>query len=121
MSQEPFDMAGQTHLEHRWGERFRCKALVHLSTGTGTSSTGRVRDISSSGAFFETAVEFPVNAPLDLVMLGNESATHAVNMTATVVRVDRDGIGVEWCNTPACLICSVVGCTVRCAAPGDEG
>ena len=105
-------------LEHRWGERARCRARVRLSTGTGISGAGRVRDISSSGAFIETSADVPMNSKLDLVILGNESAVKAVEMTATVVRVDRDGIGVEWTMTPACSICSVLGCTTRCKDPG---
>lgn len=109
------DEADPLHLEHRWGLRARCRARVRLSTGTGITGTGRIRDISSSGAFIETDVELPLNAPLDLVILGNESAVQTVEMAASVVRVDHDGVGVEWSRTAECSICSVLGCTTRCA------
>jgi len=114
MNEEQADDA-DVHLEHRWGLRSLCKALVRLSTGTGITGTGRVRDISTSGAFIETTARLAVNAQVDLVILGNESATHTVELAATVVRVEREGIGVEWCRTPARSICAVVGCSVRCA------
>ena len=103
-------------MEHRWGQRMPCRARVRLSAGSGSCGAGRVRDVSSSGAFIETALELPVHARVALVVLGNESATRAVEITASVVRVDRGGFGVEWCETPAGSICSVLGCTTRCAA-----
>ena len=102
-------------MEHRWGQRMTCRARVQLSAGAGLSGAGRVRDVSSSGAFIETALELPVYARVVLVVSGNESATRAVAINASVVRVDGDGLGVEWCETPAGSICAVVGCTTRCS------
>lgn len=119
MSEERADDA-DIHLEHRWGLRSSCRALVRLSTSTGITGTGRVRNISTSGAFIETKARLAGNSQMDLVILGNESAAHAVELAAMVVRVERDGIGVEWCKTPACSICSVVGCVVRCAELARE-
>jgi hypothetical protein len=103
-------------MEHRWGQRMPCRAVVRIADGTRPGGGGRVRDVSSSGAFIETALEIPVYARIALWVLGNESAEHAVELSATVVRVARDGIGVEWCETPAGEICGVVGCTTSCAA-----
>jgi len=103
-------------MEHRWGQRMPCRAVVRLSHAEHGSGPGRIRDISSSGAFIETALAIPVYARIALWVLGNESATHAVEISATVVRVDRDGVGVEWCETPNGEVCGVVGCTTRCAA-----
>lgn len=107
--------AADIGLEHRWGLRSPCRAHVRLSTGTGISGAGRIRDISTSGAFIETTAQLPLNSSMDLLVIGNESAAHAVELAAVVVRVERDGIGVEWCKTPACSICTVIGCTTRCA------
>lgn len=106
-------------MEHRWGQRMPCRARVRLSAGTGISGAGRVRDVSSSGAFIQTALALPVHARLALVVLGNESATRAVEITASVARVDRDGFGVEWCETPAGSICSVLGCMTQCSAASN--
>jgi hypothetical protein len=93
-----------------------CRALVRVSHCNRASSGGRIRDISSSGAFIETVLDLPLYARLALWVLGNESAAQAVEISATVVRVDRDGFGVEWCETPNGEVCGVVGCTTRCAA-----
>jgi hypothetical protein len=103
-------------MEHRWGQRMPCRATVRISHGTRSGDNGRIRDVSSSGAFIETALQIPVYARLTLWVLGNESAAHAVELSATVVRVARDGVGVEWCDTAAGEVCRVVGCTTRCAA-----
>ena len=108
-------------MEHRWGQRLPCRAQVRLSAGDEIYGAGHVRNVSSSGAFIETTLEVPLNARVDLVVLGNESAIHAVDITASVVRVERNGIAVEWCETPAGSICTVLGCVTRCAAlPGAQ-
>ena len=93
-----------------------CRAVVRISHGKHASGEGRIRDISSSGAFIQTLLDVPVYARVALWVLGNESATHAVEISATVVRRDRDGFGVEWCDTPNGEVCGVVGCTQHCAA-----
>jgi hypothetical protein len=103
-------------MEHRWGQRMPCRASVRLSAGAGIGGAGRVRDVSSSGAFIETPVVLPMGTTVTLLVMGNESAQRAAEITASVVRVEPDGIGVEWCETPAGSICAVVGCTSRCAA-----
>jgi hypothetical protein len=102
-------------MEHRWGQRMPCRARVRLAAGPGIDGAGRVRDISSSGAFIETALELPVHTRLNLFVLGNESAARVVEFAAHVVRVDRDGVGVEWCDSPEGSICGAVGCRIRCA------
>jgi hypothetical protein len=103
-------------MEHRWGQRTRCRATVRLSAGAGVIGTGRVRDVSTSGAFIETALQLPMHARVLLMVLGNESASREVAITASVARVVRDGIGVEWCETPTGSICALLGCATPCAA-----
>ena len=103
-------------MEHRWGHRMPCRAKVQISGGTGLNGAGRVRDISLSGAFIETALDLPVYSRVNLVVLGNESADRPIEITASVSRVARDGVGIEWCETPAGSVCDVVGCHTRCAA-----
>jgi hypothetical protein len=102
-------------MEHRWGQRLRCQAKVRISAANGISGSGNVRDVSASGAFIETAVKLPVNATATLVVMGNESAARAVEILASIVRIARDGVGVEWRDTPAGSICTVLGCTSHCA------
>ncbi|HYJ39371.1 MAG TPA: PilZ domain-containing protein [Steroidobacteraceae bacterium] len=103
-------------MEHRWGQRMRCLARVRLSAGAENTGAGRVRDVSSSGAYIETSFDIPVHARVTLLVQGNESSTRVVEIAASVARRDREGIGVEWCDTPGCSICVVLGCTTPCAA-----
>jgi len=119
-SEEPVDAPNPFFMEHRWGQRLPCRAHVRICVSDDINGAGRVRDVSSSGAFIETAIRLPVYARVALVVLGNESATHPVEINASVVRVASDGIGVEWCDTPARSICEVLGCTTRCAALKNE-
>ena len=107
-------------MEHRWGQRMRCQARVRLSAGARISGTGRVRDVSSSGAFIETVLHLPMHARVMLMVQGSEPQIHAVEIAASVARVGRDGIGVEWCDTPAGSICAVLGCTTPCAASKEK-
>jgi len=106
-------------MEHRWGQRKRCQARARLS-GAGMSGTGRVRDVSTSGAFIETTMHLPIHARVLLMVRGNESAIREVEIAASVARVSRGGIGIEWCDTPLGSICAVLGCTAPCAASKEK-
>ena len=103
-------------VEHRCGIRVPADFRVRLFAAPACVGWGRLRDVSSSGAFIETTLQLPMHARVMLNVRGNESATHEVDMAATVARVDNDGIGVEWYETPAGSICAVLGCTTLCAA-----
>ena len=103
-------------MEHRWGQRLPCRARVKILAGPGIEGEGRVRDISSSGAFIETPLEIPIHSQITLTVTGNESQDRAVDIPAVVVRAAHAGVGIEWCETPLRSICLVVGCTSRCTA-----
>jgi hypothetical protein len=102
-------------MEHRWGQRVPCKLRVRLSASAGLGGAGRLRDVSMSGAFVETRIALPLFARLaDAVLPENPSAARETEITAIVVRAERDGVGIEWCDTPAGSICALLGCTTRC-------
>ena len=107
-------------MEHRWGQRVPCEARVRLFADAGITATGRVRDISSSGAFIETAIDLPVHARVMLIILGNDSAAHEVEIAASVARSGGDGMGIEWCETPTRSICAVVCCITPCVASKNK-
>ena len=104
-------------MEHRWGRRIRCDARVRLSAGAGSGAAGRLRNVSLSGAFLETAIELPLFARVGLTVVRDDPLTgHEVEVMASVVRREPDGVGIEWCETPRRSICEVLGCATRCAA-----
>jgi hypothetical protein len=76
---------------------------------------GRLRDVSMSGAFLETALELPVFGRVSITV-HREDPRREVEVTGSVVRVESDGVGIEWCETASGSICELLGCASRCAA-----
>jgi hypothetical protein len=103
-------------MEHRWGRRRPCRARVSLSASGGVSGIGRLRDVSMSGAFLETAVPLPVYAQLAIAVLRDDGSTHALEFPAVVVRRDDSGVGIEWCDPGSVSICHALGCRLDCAS-----
>ena len=103
-------------MEHRWGERFPCRLTIWIDAGPGTGGTGRLRDVSLSGAFLETALELPLLARIKIGVVREGAGDREPAIEASVARRDRDGVGVEWCETPKGSICKFLGCSTRCAS-----
>jgi hypothetical protein len=86
-------------MDHRWGRRLPTDVAVQLIARSGARGTGRVINVSLTGAYLET--QMPLR-PLSLVYL--ESADKKLpagtveRIAASVVRHDAHGVGVEWCE-----------------------
>lgn len=105
-------------MEHRWGRRISCGTCVTLSAG-GITGAGRLRDVSMSGAFIETALAPPLFSTITVAMPRRQDAGgRDIEVMAIIVRADGAGVGVgvEWCEMPAAPICPLLGCAVPCAA-----
>ena len=107
-------------MEHRWGMRRLCRASVSVSAGPGAVANGRLRNVSMSGAFIETDLPLPVFAQVSVSLRRDDGADHGIEFTATVVRTEPGGVGVEWCETADCSICRLMGCASECAAALDR-
>jgi PilZ domain len=85
-------------MEHRWGNRIVVDLPVRIS-GHGIAGAGTMRDLSVSGAFIETPLPL---ASLSMVRIqiprGLDAQLPAADAWGFVVRQDRDGIGIEWCD-----------------------
>jgi len=103
-------------MEHRWGQRKCCRARVCVSAGAGASGSARMRDVSISGAFLETALPLPLFAQIAIAVLRDDGSAHAMEFTASVVRSEPGGVGIEWCEPVSGSICRTLGCTIKCAA-----
>ena len=101
-------------MEHRWGQRRLCRASVNVSAGAGVIGTARVRDVSISGAFLETALPLPLFSQIAIAVLPDD-ATHTLEFMASVVRTEPEGVGIEWCEPVAGSICRLLGCAINCA------
>ena len=77
-------------MEHRWGKRILRDQMVQCRSDNGTVRLARLRDISLSGAFLQVT-PWRGSGSLE-VCLGARTQT----VSAHVVRVTRDGIGIEW-------------------------
>ena len=102
-------------MEHRWGNRKRCRARVCVSAGAGVAGTARVRDVSISGAFLETSLPLALFSQLAIAVLRDDGSTHSLELTAAVVRTEPDGVGIEWCEPVTGSICRTLGCALQCA------
>jgi len=86
-------------MEHRWGVRTKTELLVRLIFPPGTTGSGRLLDISMSGSFVRTSLQFPL---LSLVYI--EPLRQPLNLRDTcqlaayVVRRAPGGYGLEWCD-----------------------
>ena len=102
-------------MEHRWGQRIDCGSTVRISAGPGITGVGRLRNVSSSGAFLETALSLPQYSRITLVVSRHAgSADRELETQASVVRKAADGVGIEWCESEFRTVCGLLGCAAPC-------
>ena len=82
-------------MEHRWGRRIAASVDVRVFADPASAGWGRLRDVSISGGFIETALKIPTLSTLCLTVPAT-SYRGASIVHAIVVRNDVDGVGVEW-------------------------
>jgi hypothetical protein len=82
-------------MEHRWGWRLRVDLNARVGDASGLTNLARLRDVSVSGAFIETAAPVPAFGAIDV-----QFRTHRGNdsrwLEAHVVRTTPEGVAVEW-------------------------
>jgi len=82
-------------VEHRWGKRLRLELSVSLQWVPHSFASGRLRDVSLSGAYIEGVPVLPlwteIYVHLDGIGCGECSAVKAY-----VIRNEPGGIAVEW-------------------------
>ena len=72
--------------------------------------------MSSSGAFIETELPITNLSRISLTIARDNDPKKATELRAIVVRRERDGIALEWCETAEGSICTDLGCETRCEA-----
>ena len=85
-------------MEHRWGSRKSIDVPVRFIALPDTIGTGRIVNVSMTGAFLETRAELRPRAMLHLEMIYPERCGR---LTASVVRHSDLGVGLEWCEAAA--------------------
>lgn len=81
-------------MEHRWGWRLRVDLTARVGDAAGEMKSARLRDVSVSGAFLETAARPPTYGCIDVQFKTHRGETRAI--AAHVVRTTSEGIAVEW-------------------------
>jgi hypothetical protein len=86
-------------MEHRWGERVRIELPVRITAQPFAVRTGRLLNLSVSGAYLE--VDFPMR-PLSRIQVVFDqlprAKCEAPALAAYVARRYKDGVGIEWCE-----------------------
>jgi hypothetical protein len=87
-------------MEHRWGERRPIDFKVRFVMMPATVGTGRIINISATGAFMKTQMTLRLLSLLYLQPM-EFPETENKHIRATVVRRDAMGVGLEWCEYDA--------------------
>jgi hypothetical protein len=86
-------------MEHRWGERVAVDIPVRITGHPFTVRTGRLSNLSVSGAFILADVDVRLlSRILVAVELPRRPKREAPMIPAFVARKLKDGIGIEWCE-----------------------
>jgi hypothetical protein len=86
-------------MEHRWGERVGVDIPVRLTVRPFSVKTGRLTNLSLSGAFIKGGVDVRVLSRIQVVIEVPSRFKHATPIvSAYVARKFKEGIGVEWCE-----------------------
>jgi hypothetical protein len=86
-------------MEHRWGERVGVDLPVRITGNPFSVRTGRLSNLSVSGAFIRANVDVRLLARiLVAIELPHRPRRNAPMIPAFVARKFKDGIGIEWCE-----------------------
>jgi hypothetical protein len=86
-------------MEHRWGCRTSTDIAVRLVASPVTVGTGRMLNVSVTGAFVQTSLYLPLLTLVHLEPLASAAGSHSLErIVACVVRHGSIGVGLEWCN-----------------------
>jgi hypothetical protein len=92
--------ANTDFMEHRWGTRVELDVPAELLTADGVSANAAVKNASLSGAFVETSAKLPLLSRVAV----NLHAPMDEWLDACVVRVEDDGLALEWLDPGSRLV-----------------
>ena len=104
-------------MEHRWGCRISVDLPVRLILSPGGVLWGRVRDISITGAFVESAQLLPAGTWVSIEPMTGTGHWPSNALAASVIWSRSGGAGLEWCEPWDCAPWEAHG---RCGAQWHE-
>ena len=86
-------------MDHRWGRRQPTDVAVRVIAKWGARGTGRLADVSLTGAYLETPMTLRLHS-LIFVACADKDLADGIGkrIAANVVRRDARGVGLEWCE-----------------------
>lgn len=91
-------------MEHRWGRRVAVDIPVRLVGEPGAIGTGRLADVSITGALVHTQLQLPPLALVEVILPLQNASNDMRAARGCVVRQCAEGFGVEWCDLPPGVI-----------------
>ncbi len=86
-------------MEHRWGCRISTDFAVRLVALPATIGTGRMLNVSQTGAFVQTSVACPVLSVVYVELVASPATAFGLSrIAACLVRRSAGGVGLEWCD-----------------------
>jgi hypothetical protein len=86
-------------MEHRWGSRKAIDVPVRFIALPALIGTGRITNVSMTGAFLETRAALRPLVLLYVEMIHlSQDAGRRKRLSASVVRRTETGVGIEWCE-----------------------
>jgi len=86
-------------MEHRWGQRLTVDLAARIAGRPYSVRQARLVDLSASGAYMKVRTNLrPLSRVQVAIALPYSLGHHTPMVAAYVVRMGRDGVGVEWCE-----------------------
>ncbi len=96
-------------MEHRWGQRFAVDIGVRLGSRPYAVRTGRLTDLSMSGASIKIGMDLRVLTRVQVALVLPSRLSRATSViSAYVARRHRDGAGIEWCEFAPEAVCELL-------------
>src|SRR5438445_8850828 len=110
-------------MEHRFGHRVSTQLRVGIGVSSQSHSSGRLRNVSVSGAFVQTHLRPPSIVRLRVYF--DEQHSHGsfkFALDAHLVRSTSEGLGLEWVDSEPAILLAFLSALERSAtAAGTRG
>jgi hypothetical protein len=108
-------------MEHRLGQRVSTQLRVGIGVSPQSHSTGRLRNVSGSGAFVQTHLRLPSIARLRVYFDEQHSCgSFKFALDAYLVRSTPEGLGLEWVDSEPAILLALLSALERSSAPAGR-
>ncbi len=94
-------------MEHRWGRRIAVDMPIRIAVAGSPCKAGRLSNLSITGALIKADFRLRVLS-LVIIVIDSSKDSDASRIAGYVARLDRHGMGVEWCAIAAPAVIDLV-------------